>query len=312
MTEIEIPAPPPISGAIDINEFVLRHGCLPRVGDEIPPWEYRGWLLWHCQLAHEHPEVVNRWSYYQRTLEAGHLLDEGIPQIRFSDCGDKEAFGMLRKALDLVFTEIGSWSAFPALIDWIAWGVAVSSEKPCFSARLNEQLYRHVNLGPLLTCPYDYLGELYADGKGRWNPHAFFPTPHPVVEFMTQIAMTDVMTSREAGGRLPEGRDSRTITVCDPCVGSGRMLLHASNHSFCLYGCDIDPVCTRITAINGVLYAPWLTFPFTADIIGAATPAPPPARLPLPNDHAFAESAPPFRVDDRGQGLLFDLGELPE
>lgn len=79
----------------DINQFVLDHQRLPKVGDEVPPWEYRGWLLWYCQLGHQHPKVVDRWSYYLRTLEAGRLLDDGIPQITFSDTGDDDAFRML-------------------------------------------------------------------------------------------------------------------------------------------------------------------------------------------------------------------------
>lgn len=298
---------PALHARVDINEFVLQHGRLPRIDDEIPPWDYRGWLLWHCQLAHWHPEVVNRWDYYQRTLEAGRLLEEQIPRITFSDGGSNEAVRMLQRALDLIFGELGSWAAFPALVDWIAWGMAVSSERPHFSARLNEALYRHFDLGPLLVSPHDYLGALYAEGKGRWNPHAFFPTPHSVVECMTRITMIDVIDAQEGGSTLSHGRDPRTVTVCDPCVGSGRMLLHASNYSVCLYGCDIDPVCCRITAINGALYAPWLAFPFRAQVLGVPTPPPPPARLPAPVDFVKSEDTPVFRVDDKGQGLLFDL-----
>lgn len=185
--------------------------------------------------------------------------------------------------------------------------MAVSSEGPHFSAKLNEALYRHFDLGPLLLCPHDYLGALYAEGKGRWNPHAFFPTPHSVVECMTRITMIDVIDAQEGGSNLADGRDPRTVTVCDPCVGSGRILLHASNYSVCLYGCDIDPICCRITAINGALYAPWLAFPFQADVLGIPMPPPPPARLPAPADFLRSEDTPVFRVDDKGQGLLFDL-----
>ena len=56
--------------------------------------------------------------------------------------------------------------------------------------------------------------------------------------------------------------DSRTRTVCDPCVGTGRMLLHASNRSVCLYGQDVNPTCVKATLVNGYLYAPWLVIPF--------------------------------------------------
>ena len=66
-----------------------------------------------------------------------------------------------------------------------------------------------------------------------------------------------------------EGRDPRTFSVCDPAVGSGRMLLHSSNFSLCLFGQDIDPLAVAMCLINGALYAPWISFPLPAAILGA-------------------------------------------
>ena len=51
--------------------------------------------------------------------------------------------------------------------------------------------------------------------------------------------------------------DTRAMTVCDPCVGTGRLLLHASNYSLRLYGQDIDPTLCLATLVNGFLFAPW-------------------------------------------------------
>jgi len=61
--------------------------------------------------------------------------------------------------------------------------------------------------------------------------------------------------------------DLRLKSVCDPCVGSGRMLLHASNFSLRLYGQDIDPVAISMCKTNGALYAPWLAFPLPDHIV---------------------------------------------
>ena len=106
-------APAPLSSdGPDINTFVLENGRLPRLGDAIAPWEYSGWLLWHCQMAHFHPDVVHRWGYYQRTMEAGRLLDEPIPQIVFTDCADSAGLKMLHRAMESIYEEAGSWSAF--------------------------------------------------------------------------------------------------------------------------------------------------------------------------------------------------------
>jgi len=46
-----------LSSAPDINIFVLETGRLPRLGDSIPPWRYRGWLVYQVQLADQHPDL---------------------------------------------------------------------------------------------------------------------------------------------------------------------------------------------------------------------------------------------------------------
>jgi hypothetical protein len=135
-----------------------------------------------------------------------------------------------------------------------------------------------------------------ASSKARgWNPTGFYPTPHSVVESMVRMTMHDA-------GR--DGRDPRRLSDCDPCVGSGRMLLHGSNHSLRLYGQDVDLLAVAMCKINGALYAPWLVFPLPASILGTDV-EPPPASLPVPEPPP--EGVRIYRVDDHGQGLLFDL-----
>lgn len=280
----------------DINRFVLENGRLPRLGEAIPPWCYRGWLLYYVQLADSHPKLPGRWNHYMRTLEAGHLLDEAIPKIHFTECPSDNGRKMIEKCLHLISYRDSSWSAFQRFVEWLAWGLAVSREMPAFDAETNESLYRTFNLEPLLLEPHDYLGTMLATSRsGGWNPHAFFPTPHTVVEFMVQMTMAD-----QEGGR-----DPRQNKICDPALGTGRMLLHASNYSYCLFGCDIDPLVTSIARINSCLYAPWMAFPFSEKILGITLPPPPPAPLPIPEDHKPQGDTPLFRCDDRGQGLLF-------
>jgi hypothetical protein len=278
--------------SLDLCAFVDQHGRLPHLGDVPPPWRYRGWLLFYVMQLHALvPPVGNRWDYHMRTLEAGRLLDEPIPQIAFGPA-DTKVFSLLRDWSRLIGYDCGGWSDFRMLLDWLCWGLAVSKEESRLSDQVNETLYRTVNLVPLLQTPYDYLGEYVTAGKAKgWNPTAFYPTPHPVVECMVRMTMHDTRQ---------DGRDPRTLSTCDPCVGSGRMLLHASNFSMRLFGQDIDPLAVAMCKINGALYAPWLSFPLPAAILGAQVePA-----LPLEPDQPPA-GVPVFRVDDRGQGLLF-------
>ncbi|MBB6144313.1 hypothetical protein HNQ77_002265 [Silvibacterium bohemicum] len=287
-----------VSTAPDINLFVLQTGRLPKLGDTIPPWRYRGWLLYLVQLADSHPGLPGRWTHHLRTLEAGHLLDEPIPRIEF-DLGNLDrGRRMIEQSLKLIHQQDHSWSSFNRLIEWLAWGLAVSNQMPHLKEDIQEALYRSFNLEPLLLNPHDYLGWMLAERHSSgWNPNAFFPTPHPVVEFMVQMTL--------GGSEQERGRDPRLRTVLDPCVGTGRMLLHASNYSYCLYGADIDPLVVMITRINGALYAPWLAFPLPEKILGVAVPPPPPAPLPVPKEYKPSAGETLFRCDDRGQGLLF-------
>ena len=70
-----------------------------------------------------------------------------------------------------------------------------------------------------------YAAELY--GNGKHNPTAYFPTPMHLCDLMVKMLMD---------------KTDKTASVCDPCVGSGRLLMVASNYSLNLYGMDIDPL----------------------------------------------------------------------
>lgn len=244
----------------ELLALVRNRGRLPRLGDDTPPWSYRGWLLpYVIQLHATVPAVADRWGYHLRTLEAGRLLDDPIPQIEFVTA-DEKVFKLLREWSALIGYDCGGWSDFSRLLEWLCWGLLLSEESPRLTDAVREKLYRTVNLTPLLERPYDYLGEYVARGKARgWNPTAFYPTPHPVVEMMVRMTMHDTKV---------EGRDPRSLSTCDPCVGSGRMLLHAANVTLRLYGQDIDPLAVSMCKINGALYAPWLAFPMPASLFG--------------------------------------------
>jgi len=288
---MSIPVHPP-----DLTAFCRQHKRLPHLGDNPPPWRHRGWLLPYVIGLHETiPSVSNRWGYHLRTLEAGRLLDEPIPQIIFGSA-DTKVFSLLHDWSGLIGWDCGGWSDFRTLLDWLCWALALAKEEPRLSEEVHEKLYRQVNLVPLLETPYDYLGEHVSAGKARgWNPTAFYPTPHPVVECMVRITMHDT--------GVGDGRDPRTYSVCDPCVGSGRMLLHASNFSLNLHGQDIDPLAVGMCKINGALYAPWLSFPLPDSILGKHV-LPPLTDLPAPE--RLPDGVPVFFVDDHGQGLLFE------
>lgn len=250
----------PDAGDCDWVSFMEENGRVPLIGDAKKPWEYRGWLMYYRTMMEEHPDVPARWGYWARTVEAGHLLDEAIPQVIFGNANERGAeYKMVDRWIELVHRKQGTWDSMSELMHWFLWGFGFEDAPPKFSADLNEQLYRVVNLGPLLLKPADYFGAWVSFHKGTWNPHAFFPTPMHVVQFMNVMTFSE----QNAGGK-----DRRLLSVMDPCIGTGRFLLDSSNYSLCLSGIDIDYTNLAISKVNACLYAPWLIRPFPEVVTG--------------------------------------------
>jgi N-6 DNA Methylase len=233
----------------DWSAFLRQYGRAPSLRDKKKPWHYRGWLLYYRLLLESHPLISNRWDYWCRTMRHGRVLPEPIPQIHFEGIADPAIFKNIERWIRLVDAHASGWSAVDKLIDWLLWGVGFLPKPPELPEDLSEQLYRQVDIGPMLLKPHDYFGEWIALQKGNWNLRAFYPTPHSIVEMMVRMLMN------------PE-EDLREKTVMDPCVGSGRMLLHASNFSLRLYGIDIDASLVKLTYLNGAFYVPWILRPF--------------------------------------------------
>ncbi len=244
--------PPELRGTRHASIFFLENGRLPRIGDEVPPWRYCGWLLPYVQGLHSKnfPLLGDRWGYYQRTLAAGRLLDEPIPQARFEH-PHTPTLRALEKWVSLIeVAGVAAWNSLVVFVDWLAWALDVGPEPTHpLGDELQEKLYRTVNLELWLENPSDYLGAVASERYGG-GPLAFFPTPHSICTMMAQMVMADV-------NKQPDGRDPRLLTVNEPCCGTGRLLLVASNYSMCLSGQDIAPLMVAITKINLAVYAPW-------------------------------------------------------
>ncbi len=211
----------------------------------------KGWLVYY--LYEIESQIHNRWNYWLNTLIKGDLLEEQIPPIEFLGMPHNAPMKMLEKCLN-DYKAINTY--YSDFLEWLLWGLGDSSIEKLSSrvdAKVNEFWYRTFNLGLMIQFPHDYFGVILSEKKSnsRWsNPHAFFPTPHHVVEMMLRMQFD-----------FDEEKDSRRLSVMDPCLGTGRFLLHASNYSLNLWGMDIDPTCILAAKINGYLYAPWLAKP---------------------------------------------------
>lgn len=251
LVEPEVAAPP------NAFAFWAENNRLPHLGDPVAPWEHRGWLLPYVQLGHAViPDCAERWPWWLAAVH-NRELPGPIPQMHFGTSVRSPSTKSLEACLRKIEGRWGSWESFRLFCEWLGWGLAVHNEAPKFEPELNEALYRTFDLEPWLRNPGDHLGDFIAEQRSSgWNPTAFYPTPHELIEAMLLFTI---------GGSEHEGNPF--VTFFEPCCGTGRMFLHASNATLCMAGQDIDRLVVLITLINGALYVPWLAFPPSAEIL---------------------------------------------
>jgi hypothetical protein len=214
-----------------------------------------GWLLPNLLFLDEC--LWGRWDYWALCYQADALPPEPIPRLGFLDFPHVATRRMLEASLDCIpqhgsWRTWGGWSYFDYFLSWLLFSFGHKGQnalpaEPAGCTGASSRLYQVFALDAMLLWPHDYWGALLAESS-YGKTQGFYPTPHHICEFMAQMA---------CDGK----KDMRAETVLDPCVGTGRMLLHASNHSLRLYGMDIDPTLCKATLVNGYLYAPWLVRP---------------------------------------------------
>src|SRR2546423_85512 len=64
-------------------DFIKAEGRVPRLGDAVPPWAFKGWMLFQVWLMSGTRGIHSRWIYYFETLAAGRILDRPIPPVDF-------------------------------------------------------------------------------------------------------------------------------------------------------------------------------------------------------------------------------------
>jgi hypothetical protein len=221
--------------------------------DTMRPME-RGWLLPFLLMTDD--AIWGRWDHWARTRLNGRMLDEAIPKIEWAGEGRNGCRKHVEHCLNNV-TRHGHWQGWSSwqymdyFLDWLLFGfghLTTMPDEPLGCEGAAKRLYQVFTLERLQAWPHDYFGEIMAENQhGRHL--GFYPTPMNVVEMMTRMNFSD-------------GGDMRDKTVMDPCLGTGRMLLCASNYSYRLYGVDINPSVIKAALVNAYIYAPWMAKPF--------------------------------------------------
>lgn len=243
--------------------------------------QVRGWALPYLMMLDDLPGIgSSRWSYWLRICEKGELPGDPIPQIEFraaySSRGDmpwvnpypdkltEHPYQHIHEVLKLAVTR-GYWydDAWLMLVHWLLHGFGVSDlerQVEIVPEEIRNAWYERLNIAYLIAMPIDWSATILQNvprwmgrGQAKWaKSTAFFSTPMNVCNMMTQMSF--MPASDEDGQPI----DFRIKTVCDPCCGTGSMLLPASNYSLRLYGMDIVQDLVYCTMLNGFLFAPWM------------------------------------------------------
>ncbi|HNG04448.1 MAG TPA: hypothetical protein PKL59_23160, partial [Nitrospira sp.] len=200
-------------------QFVREQGRLPRLDDPIPAYRYAGWALPMIWEGHRVlPGVPNRWGYHLDILHARRIPDAPIPQIEFLHTPHRDTLTHLQRWVTLAAEHQSSWTGLTNLIAWIAFSLKLNHVPPSLADNTQAALYQAVNLQELVLHPYDYWGDIIAEGIGRgpWaNPNGFYPTPMSVCQLIVQMMLPD------ADSLSPAARNAlRVKSIADP-AGSG-------------------------------------------------------------------------------------------
>jgi len=225
----------------------------------------KGWFqnqLWTLESA-----INGRWSYWLAICmnnSIGSGPEWAIPQLDFSsDEGSQPKCGKFAEhigspssakshALDIFrrAQDFGS-NHLQQLVDWWLWGFGSPriEQRPRMSPRGAVILYNEFELHRMIGNPADWGATITADILGgAKSGTAWFPTPMCMVRMMTELMFGS------------EDRDTRLLSVNEPCVGTGGFLLEASNYSLDLSCQDIDPLMVSWTEFAGWLFIPWLVW----------------------------------------------------
>lgn len=200
--------------------------------------------------------VLGRWKYWidartyavkDRETCKKFLEETDIPEISFKS--NDIAMSMLNKCIDNPYLKsLYKSDVLSLFTEWLLYGFGDNAIKELpkgITSKANEYWYKEFKGELLILYPDDYLGTMAAN-MGLGKNQGYFPTPMHVVHLMVEMSMSHNTNS------------NKYKTVNDPCLGSGRMLLCASNYSLDLSGQDINPNIINVSKVNGYLYVPWM------------------------------------------------------
>ena len=151
------------------------------------------------------------------------------------------------KSIDTIASKEGHHKAksFEFLLDYIAYKSNFQENLKSFISETTIcELDKVFNKNLFMVQREDYLGCVYEElGFGDFHKGQYF-TPMHVCDLMAQITVSSEPT------KIP-------VTICDPCVGTGRMLLAAFKvHGYkgLYFGCEVDRLVYKMAVMNAYFW----------------------------------------------------------
>lgn len=201
-----------------------------------------GFGPWRSKLF----DLSPRWQWLSQMHFEQKVPTAPYPIVRFVDDHDRRGWRLVHDCLK-PFSDVGLDELLQFVLHRLGHGghkVLPSSIR----ADHMEHWEAAFDLATSVSLDRDLFGDYLAEsmGKLKRDGTGFFATPMSVSMMIAEMTLT---------------RADRFSTVTDPCVGTGRLLLAASNFSLCLYGQDINQTAIRATLVNMALFAPQVWFP---------------------------------------------------
>lgn len=224
-------------------------------------------------MTHPHgrllPELLRLDAIYQGRYELWHQTKtqpnltlktlarpEPIPFLKPGDAGFDKTLTMLKAC----FRAVGGESQKPGmrevsyLAKWILFSLGhpyqthpPTLETSTVGAR-RKSLEHEFDLSQLIRFPSDYFGHLLAHSQYGQRHTRFYPTLQPVAALMAEL-----------GHQVD--RSPTPMRIFDPCLGTGRLALEASNYARALIGWERDRPLLEVALANFMLYAPDFALP---------------------------------------------------
>ena len=210
----------------------------------------KGFLIPALIIADE--KNSKRWEWHLNNLTQNKITLP-IPQIKFLSMPEPNTLKMLRNMTNTIKEEghYGSQAA-ELLVEWFAWGFGIKDINTFrLSEKVHQKLQEQFKLELMLQNPADYFARLFEESGHAGGP-GWFATPMNVTEMITQMI-------------FPTTKPWEVIN--EPAIGTGSMVLPASNYSLNITGQDISPLMILTAKVNFTLYVPWAIVPYPEQML---------------------------------------------